>query len=39
MMINTNGGNLEEAKENPFLESHGVSNQSDTSLTYSISSS
>jgi hypothetical protein len=38
-MNSTNGGNVEEAKENPFLESHGVSNSSDASLTYSISSS
>lgn len=35
----TNGGNVEELKENPFLESHGISDQSDASLTYSISSS
>jgi hypothetical protein len=39
MMSSTNGGNIEELKENPFLESHGVSEQSDASLTYSISSS
>ena len=38
-MDSTNGGNVEELKENPFLESHGISDQSDASLTYSISSS
>lgn len=38
-MNSTNGGNIEEHKENPFLESHSVSDHSDASLTYSISSS